>query len=136
MFSAGCTPLPGEEPVDGAGMTSGNEVADPEKLLTAAPKSAVMEARISTRLLAENGCLIVRGEVASTVVWPAGTRLSADGRGVLVPGTSRPLLIGERLLASGGFIRLEGTPADAHAAAVRNGCPGNLVAVSEIIIEG
>jgi hypothetical protein len=131
----GCAPLQGEEPVGDTGITTANEVADPAKLLTAKPGSAVMEARVSTRLLAENGCLVVRGETASTIVWPAGTKLSADGRSVIVPGTRRPLEIGKRLVASGGFVKLEGTPAGAHAAAVRNGCPGDLVTLAEITIE-
>jgi hypothetical protein len=109
--------------------------ADPAKLLTSRLGVAILQARISSVLRVENGCLVLGSSEARTVFWPAGTTLSSDGRAVIVPGAPRPIAIGERLLASGGTIPLTSPPTSGQAAAVANGCPGTLVVISQLVFE-
>jgi hypothetical protein len=109
--------------------------ADPAKLLTSPPGSAILQARISSVLRVENGCLVIGTTEPHTVLWPAGTVLSRDRSAVIVPGARRPVVIGERLLASGGQVPLASPPVGAQAAAVAHGCPGALAAIGEILFE-
>ena len=110
-------------------------LADPTKLLTARPGAAILQARISAVLGVQNGCLVVGAAEPRTVMWPAGTILAPDRRAVIVPGARHPIVIGDRILASGGTITLESPPVGAHATALSNGCPGTLVVISELIVE-
>jgi hypothetical protein len=111
------------------------DIADPAKLLTSQPGAAILDARISSLLRVRNGCLVVGDGEARTVLWPAGTRLALDRRAVIVPGAARPLAIGERFVAAGGTVPLASPPAPLQDQALRNGCPGTLVAIGQIISE-
>ena len=109
--------------------------ADPAKLFTSPSGAAILQARISSVLEVESGCLVIGSATRYTLLWPAGTILSADRSSVIVPGARRPIAIGDRLLASGGEIPLNSPPSPAQSTALRQGCPGDLMAVGEVFIE-
>lgn len=106
--------------------------ADPKKLLTSPAGAIVMQARISAILREKNGCLVIGSTDDQTVVWPAGTTLSADRRAVVVGGSGKIVPIGTRFVASGGQVPLESPPSGLQAIAIGQGCPGALAAVGGV----